>query len=192
MLTLSAYGHSWVEGAGASDASRSFVQLVAGRLRVPWRNHGVGGSSTEETAAVVSSRCRSNNDLNLVMTGLNDCRLNGGSRSSESAYARSLSAIFNSLDGSGGVTTLAIAQPHLASYSMHAPYDRGSSQSIDRYNAILHSVASGYPTSVVRLPKWDSLTMLDPDTVHPNDLGHRTIADAVLLNLSRRFGSLRA
>ena len=71
-------------------------------------------------------------------------------------------------------------QPHLRDYSQHSPYDNGSDALVDVYKQRLCEMAARY-TSVVpcAVESWSTRTMIAPDTVHPNDLGHNETARAV-------------
>lgn len=181
MPGLVAYGHSWVGGAGASTPSLGFVELVAARLGCAATNLGVGGSLSTDTADLLMRAPAPTSGLYLLMTGLNDARLHGASASVLGSYGAALGTIFTALERtSPAARIVTLEQPHLADYSLHAPHDRGSNQVLDAYNAVLRAVAGGHPA--VRLTPvvgWDATTMLDEDTVHPDDAGHAALARAV-------------
>lgn len=180
-MRLTAYGHSWVAGDGASRPSRRFVDLAAWRLGYVPTNLGAGGSSSPDTAALVSREPAPASAMYVVMTGLNDARLHGASPDALEAYAEALQTIFSALSrASPAALTIAAEQPHLLDYSLHAPHDRGTNEILDAYNQQLSVVAGRHPRVVVAtVSGWDPTAMLSADTVHPNDAGHAAVAGAV-------------
>lgn len=181
MPTLAAYGHSWVQGDGATAAGNRLVEVAARELGLRACNLGVGGTSSIQTAALLAGRPAPPAELYLLMTGLNDARLHGQDPAGLDAYARALDVILGAFGSvSPGVRIIAVEQPQLLDYSLHAPHDRGSSEIVDRYNDRLRRSCTGRPgVAVVRVPGWDPESMLAEDTVHPNDAGHAQIGSAV-------------
>ena len=182
MTGLRAYGHSWIAGAGASHPTRRFVELVACRLGCSATNLGVGGSLSTDTARLLSRLRRPTSDVHLVMTGLNDARLQGASAQGLESYAAALTAIFGALSrGKSGARLITVEQPHLLDYSLHTPHHRGSDDIIDAYNERLRAVALAHRGLVlVTVEPWNPAMMLAEDTVHPNDAGHARVADEVV------------
>lgn len=182
MHELTAYGHSWVAGEGASRPGLGFVELAARRLGCTATNCGVGGSASTDTAELLSREPPPPSRLYVVMTGLNDARLNGASPAALDDYAAALDAIFTPLhEGKPDAITIIVEQPHLSDYSLHPPHDSGSDQTIDAYNERLRGVATRHQGVVIAtVPEWDPTTMLADDTVHPNDTGHLQVAGAVV------------
>lgn len=184
---LVAYGHSWIDGDGASGPDRNLVSVAAARLGLIAVNRGVGGSRSVETALVVDAEPPPPaTRAVLLMTGLNDGRFSGGAGDALAAYADAVDTVLTTVRRAAPTAAVAVVeQPHLVDYSRYHPYDNGSDAVLDAYNAALRRVAAAHPgTLLVRVPGWDPLTMLDDDTVHPNDLGHAEIATAV----AARFG----
>lgn len=187
---LVAYGHSWIDGDGASGPERNLVSVAAVRLGLAAANRGVGGSRSVETAALVAadpppSAARAV----LLMTGLNDGRFSGVADSALAAYADAVDVILKAVRHAAPLAAVvAVEQPHLVDYSLHSPYDNGSDAVLDAYNGVLRRIAATHDgVDVVRVPGWDPLTMLSDDTVHPNDLGHAELAAAVAGQLRRRM-----
>jgi lysophospholipase L1-like esterase len=181
MELLTAYGHSWVQGDGASSASRRLVNLVAQQLGCLPNNLGVGGTASAQTAGLIRRAAPPPSWLYVVMTGLNDARLHGVSTTALDSYADSLQAIFSATTSADQVAlTVAVLQPQLADYSRYPPHNRGSDAAVDAYNERLRLVASHHPrVLVVGAAGWDAQRMLSVDTVHPNDAGHAALARAV-------------
>lgn len=182
MHSLYAYGHSWIDGDGASTRSRCLVEIAATQLRMTAENRGVGGSLSTATADLVSAEAPAYGDVFVLMTGLNDARMHGPSTTALRRYATALAAIFRVLRKTNGdATIIAVEQPYLIDYSRHAPHNIGSDAAVDAYNAYLREVAAAHPaTRLAAVDGWDRYNMLADDTVHPNDAGHACIAAAVI------------
>ncbi|MFJ6027902.1 SGNH/GDSL hydrolase family protein [Pseudarthrobacter sp. NPDC092424] len=182
MRLMVSYGHSWIDGDGASAPETCLAARVAAGLGLELDNRGVGGSSSTGTAALVLADPPPPAALYLLMTGLNDLRLGGDSASTLEDYAAALRTILNTFrSASPDALAVAVVQPHLLDYSLYAPHNQGSNELVDIYNGMLARVAGGYPQVVLaKAPDWDAATMLDDDTVHPNDAGHACLARAVL------------
>lgn len=179
--TLIAYGHSWTAGDGASSAALCFAAQSASDLGLDLDNRGVGGSgsaATAESIAVVPPPAAA---LYVLMTGLNDLRLGGESPSSARQYATALRRILAAFRRtSPKALVVAVAQPYLVDFSLHAPHNRGSNALIDRYNSVLRRAAAEHHFVALAVAgDWDPGVMLHGDTVHPNDAGHACLARAV-------------
>ena len=183
---LVAYGHSWVQGDGASDPSLRMVDLAAQALGLGQCNLGVGGSSTIETAALVGQQPPPPAQLYLLLTGLNDLRLRGRAREALARYTDALRSVLAACRSSApDALVIAVEQPYLLDYSLYPPHDRGSDAAVDRYNAVLRRVAAESASQsgvvvVAPVTDWDAATMLADDTVHPNDAGHAALANSVV------------
>lgn len=180
MRRMVSYGHSWVDGDGASTGASRLAALVAAQLGLELDNRGVGGSSSTGTAALVQASPPPPARLYLLMTGLNDLRLGGDSARTLLEYAAALRSILDAFGRAApDALVVAIAQPHLVDFSLHSPHNRGSNALVDTYNAALRDVAAAQPGVVVAEPDgWDAASMVDADTVHPNDAGHSCLARA--------------
>jgi lysophospholipase L1-like esterase len=68
----------------------------------------------------------------------------------------------------------------ITAWSGFAPFNQGSEYALAAYRGALAAVAADFPSVRVADPRpaWNTATMLGPDGVHPNDLGHSVIADA--------------
>ncbi|HJV98952.1 MAG TPA: SGNH/GDSL hydrolase family protein [Arthrobacter sp.] len=180
MRRMVSYGHSWVDGDGASGQDSCLAARVAAGLGLELDNRGVGGSGSTGTAALVQAAPPPPATLYLLMTGLNDLRLGGDAASFLEQYSASLRTIFAAFrQAAPEASVVALAQPHLLDFSLHAPHNAGSNALVDTYNAELRRVAADYPQVLVaEAAGWDAATMLDEDTVHPNDAGHSCLARA--------------
>jgi lysophospholipase L1-like esterase len=183
MRRMVSYGHSWVDGDGASGPESCLAARVAAGLGLELDNRGVGGSSSTGTAALVQAAPPPPAALYLLMTGLNDLRLAGDAASALEEYAAALRTVLAAFSRSAPeAPVVVIAQPHLLDFSLHAPHNLGSNTLVDSYNDGLRRVAADFPQVVVaEATAWNAATMLDPDTVHPNDAGHSCLARAVIL-----------
>lgn len=155
--------------------------MVARRLGCAATNLGVGGSLSTDTVALMHHEPPPPSRLYLVMTGLNDARLHGASPAALKSFGASLREILHALQAaSPAALTSVVAQPRLADYSRHEPYNRGSDGVLDAYNECLRALVSCLPRIVVvNVSGWDPRAMLAADTVHPNDSGHAQVAAAV-------------
>lgn len=186
---LVSYGHSWVDGDGASSGRSSFVAVAARQLGLGLDNRAVGGSGSTATAELVVSNPPPQAPLYVVMTGLNDLRLFGTEPSALSGYSAALRRILTTLRRtSPSSLMIAVAQPYLVDFSLHPPHNRGSNTLIDEYNSVLRRACAEYSrVALAEADDWDAAHMLDDDTVHPNDAGHACLARAVILAATRRI-----
>lgn len=178
---LTAYGPSWVAGEGASHPSHGLVDVAARLLGCTADNCGVGGSSTPDTAALVRREAPPRSAIYVLMTGLNDARLQGCDPARLEEYESALRTLLAALrHANPEALTIAVEQPPLADYSLHTPHDQGSDQIPDAYNDRLRAIVRSHPgVALAQVEGWNAATMLATDTVHPNDLGHAHVARAV-------------
>jgi len=198
---LTSYGHSWVQGAGASRPARRLVDVASRRLGCAPTNLGVGGTLSTDTADLVAREPPPVSRLYVLITGLNDARLYGASPVALGSFTAALEAILGGFARAHPeALTVTVEQPHLADYSRHAPHDVGSHEVLDAYNQRLREVVSPRPGVVLAsVTEWHPGTMLAEDTVHPNDAGHSRVAAAVvraahdrgLAEVSGPFGVVR-
>lgn len=182
MQQMVAYGHSWVDGDGASAPDTCLAAKTAAGLGLALDNRGVGGSSSTGTATLVRADPPPPAGLYLLMTGLNDLRLGGEAASALEEYAASLRTVFDAFRlAAPDALVVALVQPHLLDFSLYAPHNLGSNALVDTYNSTLVRVAEEYPQVVLaEATDWDAGSMLDPDTVHANDAGHACLARAAI------------
>lgn len=182
MRQMVSYGHSWVDGDGASSETASLAALVARRLNLSLDNRGVGGSSSTATAALLLADPPRPADFYMLMTGLNDLRLGGDSPVSLQQYSEALQTIFRCFRyASTDTLVVVLAQPYLRDFSLYAPHNQGSNALVDVYNEELRRAAAVHPRVVVaEAIDWNADSMLDEDTVHPDDTGHDCLARAVV------------
>lgn len=178
---IAAYGHSWVAGDSASCPERSFVNVAATILDMTPLNVGVGGSSSNQTAGLVRQAGVLEAETYLFLVGLNDSRMHGKEPDSLDDYTWALRSLLDACTRAAPRSlVLLVEQPPLVEYSLYPPHNRGSTAAINAYNERMRQVATRYPAAaVVRVTGWDASSMLAEDTVHPNDLGHKTIGVAV-------------
>lgn len=70
----------------------------------------------------------------------------------------------------------------IAAWSGYAPFNQGNEYALAAYRGVIASVAAEFPSASVADPRpaWNTATMMAADGVHPNDLGHQTIAAAAI------------
>jgi lysophospholipase L1-like esterase len=178
---LVAYGHSWVAGDGATKPERVLVDVAAGQLGLEPENLGVGGSHSVQTAELVRKMGVPDATLYLLMTGLNDARFHGADRTALERYANAVRIVVGRcLDAAQDAVVLVVEQPPLVDYTRHAPHDKGSTAAVELYNTRQRQVLAGLErVAEVHIDAWNPYTMLDEDTVHPNDRGHAAIGMAI-------------
>ncbi|HJY25117.1 MAG TPA: SGNH/GDSL hydrolase family protein, partial [Actinomycetes bacterium] len=168
-----------MQGDGASRPAYRLVDVVARRLHCAATNMGVGGSLSTDTADLLTRQPPPVSPVYVVMTGLNDARLRGASLASLEEFSTALESIFRSFHAvNQAALVVAVEQPHLTDYSLHAPHDRGSNEIVDAYNRRLRTVAGRHGVVSVGVAGWHPETMLSADMVHPNDAGHAQVAAA--------------
>jgi hypothetical protein len=72
-----------------------------------------------------------------------------------------------------------------AGYAADAPLNYGSDAAIDMANNGLAGIAARFPNVALANVAWDKNTMICGDLIHPNDLGHAAIRDAVVVAARR-------
>jgi len=72
-----------------------------------------------------------------------------------------------------------------AGYAAAAPFNAGSDAAFDMANNGLAGIASRFPNVAIANVAWDKNTMIYGDLIHPNDLGHAAIRDAVVVAARR-------
>lgn len=180
MHGLSAFGHSWIEGDGATHTTRTMVSRAAILTGTVPRNCGAGGSVSSDTARLVAEAAPDPAGIYLLMTGLNDVRLFGADYDAGRRYGIALDSIFGAFRAVGPQAVIvAVEQPHLRDFSRFAPHNAGSNALVDQSNAVLRQMAADWNVRVASVSDWDPGTMLAEDTVHPNDSGHAALANAV-------------
>jgi lysophospholipase L1-like esterase len=177
-----------VVGTGASRGDRGFSSLTAQALRLRHDNRAESGSLSTDTARLVAASPPPPAGLFVLMTGLNDARLNGPFSAGREAYAEALALVLEAFHrASPAAPVLALEQPYIRDYSGYVPFCRACDATVDAYNATLRQVASRHPaTRVVIVEGWVVDTMVSADGVHPNDTGHRHLARAVVRAISAR------
>ena len=174
------YGHSWVAGEAASRPERRLSDLVAAHLGMTPVNAAIGGSSASQTAALVRRDGVVHGEAYLILAGLNDARLHGTDPTALDAYSSALETVVTACETAApDAVVLLVEQPPLLDYSRYPPHDQGSAAALAAYNRRMGLTAERHRRAVlVHVDGWDPTTMLDDDTVHPNDLGHATLAGA--------------
>ena len=72
-----------------------------------------------------------------------------------------------------------------AGYAAYTPFNYGSDAAIDMANNGLAGIAARFPNVALANVAWDKNTMIAGDLIHPNDLGHAAIRDAVVVAARR-------
>lgn len=199
-----AFGDSITEGGAASDAAHRWPNIVAKARGWSLVNSGIGGTPLQNTiqnTIAVRGSAAANNGRDtyesrvsrhapawaLMLYGLNDVRLNDGALSA-ALFQNDLVEVVEGIVSAGlAPDRIVLGSPTyitVAAYGAHPPYDAGSAQKFREHRDAVAAVAAERRTRFIDVYAWmadhggDSL--LSAGGVHPNDAGHRAIADAFL------------
>ena len=190
------FGDSITYGDGASNSSNRWSTLVANALNLKEDNQAISGTVLQNTVPVLASNGRDRYQQDIVqhspnyvyiLYGLNDLRYNGAAFSAIN-FQNDLDEVVSGLISAGIPPSHIVlgSPPYInpAGYSLYSPYNAGSTAKHQQYRDATKEIARRYHT------KWADVyqNMLDRgasslvsnDFIHPNDLGHQAIENAML------------
>lgn len=172
------FGHSYVAAAGATDEAHGWASLVGASTCLPVVNFAVGGDVSDQTRQRVEARLANlaEGDLVVVQSGINDVRRYGDDPARLERYRQNLAAIAAMV---GPDRLVIVGGVPIAGWDAYAPFDQGTPAVLAAYNAAAQAVTPSF----VEVTGWDVAAHVHEDLVHPNDAGHRAIADVVARGL---------
>jgi len=205
MVTAVFFGDSITAGAGASDPTRRWADLVAAAL--DWADAVNAGHSatilqhTPQRAVATVGAAADQNGRDtyldrvaahrpawvLILYGLNDMRLNDPAITVE-RFQADLGEVVDGLVASGVAARRIVigSPPHLpaGAYALHPPWDGGGPALHARYDAACAAVAASrgarFADVYRAMADGGGDRLVSPDQIHPNDAGHAVIAAAFL------------
>ncbi len=171
LARLIVLGDSIGVGQGASDSAHTYASILAAELRMPLDNRSVGATVVAQQALPTDLHP---GDVVVWMAGYNDMR--AGHDAVE--VAATVQAAAEAMRAQGATVYIASPIPMTtAGYATYGPeWNRGSDALRSAYQAEL--------PNAIRIAF--DVRNVDADLVHPNDAGHRQIANAFLTAMRRR------
>ena len=190
-------GESTVEGGGwiqspeerFADILWKMVEL-AQEQSVEYHNAGVGASvispaSPGYEASIKPSAAErlddeviaKNPDLLVIAYGLNDMRAG----MPQADFRAELKKIINRIQERINPLIVIVNVYHMSAYHYYPPFDKGSLEKTQQYNAMLKAFA--HENKFVYADIWEAEGqkdhLINPDTVHANKVGNRIIANKI-------------
>lgn len=190
------FGDSITVGQGASSTSKQWSSLVARSTSLKEINKGISGTVLQNSFPVLLNNGTDRYQKDVVpykpakvfiLYGLNDLRYNGANFS-VSGYQIDLNIVVSGLISAGFAPThITVGSPPYmmpSCYDEDSPFDAGSITKHQRYRDASKAV------TVANGCKWADVyqamlngggdSLISPDGVHPNDIGHQLIANIML------------
>ena len=198
-----AFGDSVTAGQASSDSTHRWTNIVAASKSYKLTNSGLSGTTLQNTPQDIVLELGSatlnngrdtyyeriinyNPDIVFILYGINDIRFAGSSFTVEN-FEHDLGEVIDGLVASGILARNIIigSPPYLRNYnSGSAVWSGGSVAKHLQYVAKCAAVAAAKGTKYVNVYQWmidhGKDALLGTDGVHPNDAGHRAIADSFL------------
>ena len=207
--TLVALGESTVEGMCATSADRRWVNILANLIGqyqgvpVTLHNKGIGANAISPASPGYAASARPSGlerycedaialrpDLFILSYGLNDMRAGMPTEAFRQAMEQ---IIVDVAEACASVTVLTTVY-YMTAYDLYPPFDRGSIAATEVYNLVIRQLAEKHGCILADI--WSAEGQADwaihPDTVHPNDLGHRLIANRVFEAIAGRCSGVAA
>lgn len=190
------FGDSITQGVGASSNNNRYSTLITNNLGYLEDNQGISGTvlqntiptqSNNGTDRYISAIINNFPDKVFILYGVNDLRYNNQNYTITN-YVNNYSQILTGLINAGiSPSNITIGSPSYINpiaYNMYSPYDNGNVSKHQAYVNATKDLAKNFKT------KWGDVynqmltnggnTLLTNDYVHPNDLGHNIIANAMI------------
>ena len=202
-----ALGESTTAGGTATTPELSWVSLLADLINenqvepVRMVNNGIGAnlisprSPTYQTSEHPSALERYQEhviaydpDLVLVSYGFNDAR--GGTPLAQ--FLEDLRHIVLDIQKQTRAVVVLVNAYFLTDFDGHAPYDQADVAVLQGYNSAMKQLAAecGVLLADVFAAEGQAPWMIDTDGVHPNNLGHRVIANRIFEVLAQNCSAL--
>ena len=202
-----ALGESTTAGGTATTPELSWVSLLADLINenqmepVRMINNGIGAnlissrSPTYQTSEHPSALERYQEhviaydpDLVLISYGFNDAR--GGTPLGQ--FLEDLRHIVMDIKKQTGAVVVMVNSYFLTGFEDHAPYDRANVAVLEGYNSAMKQLAAECDVLLadVFAAEGQAPWMIDTDGVHPNNLGHRIIANRIFEVLAQNCSAL--
>lgn len=202
-----ALGESTTAGGTATTPELSWVSLLADLINehqvepVRMINNGIGANLiSPRSPAYQASRHPSaleryqehviayDPDLVLVSYGFNDAR--GGTPLGQ--FLEDLRHLVLDIKRQTGAVVVLVNAYFLTAFDRHAPYDQADVAVLQGYNSGMKQLAAECDVVLadVFAAEGQAPWMIDTDGVHPNNLGHRVIANRVFEVLAQNCSAL--
>ena len=202
-----ALGESTTAGGTATTYELCWVSLLADLINenqvepVRMINNGIGANlisprgptyqTSEHPSALERYRehvIAYDPDLVLVSYGFNDAR--GGTPLGQ--FLEDLRHIVMDIKKQTGAVVVMVNSYFLTGFEDHAPYDRANVAVLQGYNSAMKQLAAecGVLLADVFAAEGQAPWMIDTDGVHPNNLGHRIIANRIFEVLAQNCSAL--
>lgn len=181
---LVVYGHSMPTGGGASDGTLAYPQVAAEAAGLQLLNRAEGGTSAENAADVMESFAGAGagpRDAVVIHTGMNDILRRG-----DNAAANGRAAIERLLSGTASAQRRVLVLECQPPSWEDTPVHEDLQPAYDAWNEMLReeAAAAGGVDVLDTCAVWNPEDYVDAPKFHPNDLGHATIAEALVALLS--------
>ena len=202
-----ALGESTTAGGTATGRELTWVSLLAKLINesqlepVKMINSGIGAnvisrrSPEYENSGKPSAMERYQNhvvahdpDLVLVSYGLNDAR--GGTPLAQ--FLEDVKRVVTDIKGRTGALTVIVNAYFMTDFDRYIPFNKANIATFMGYNAGLKRLAKECDTLYADVFAAEDMApwMIDPDGVHPNNLGHRIIANRIFEVLAQNCSGL--
>lgn len=177
-------------GVGLGVGFTSFIE--AAYPNISYANHGIGGNTTLDVIARLSSITATAADLYVVAIGVNDARYNDSrGATTQAAYIANMRTIVDALEATGGLVAVISIWPSFWKDQYAAMGRKKTDDRFKQWNAALQSYCAldfGVPfidaySSIVAAIDFSNAADLIPDGVHPDYgavAGKRLYASAVM------------
>lgn len=178
------YGDSFTVGAGATSNAFRFTTLYSGKTGATELNKGISGTSLQERTSNDSSFYRrsiiniptynSTYRYIIIFYGVNDAQFGGGSVATFNTQYPI--AISNVIAAGWPKNKIIILSPGFTNSTLNVsilPY-------VDATRAIAKTAGLNYIDVFNYIKSHGGSKLVSADSIHPNDLGHANIADAII------------
>ena len=180
-------GDSFVEGVGGSNGG--WAQLMARSLPdIAFDIHGIGGQTSDDLLTRLARELEWQPTLVIVGIGTNDARWRPSLKDHDvplRRFQKNIERIANTVSATGArlaFVGLTSVDEHRTSPFKPDKFHRNSD--IARYDAALHSIAVKRRAVYINGPDLAAVPRALADGLHPSDIGHGLILQAVKVALA--------